>query len=136
VVPTVEEEWDGVIPMCGSDGRVDSVVLGCFDVEEERVPGVEEERAGVEAHAEDAEEGTRWRRTQRMRRRSGHRWLCGEEMPGLGFRGSAHLKRRIVVMGGLIMLARPSVNKNSSNGHDDIINARRYWWILTNTHRY
>jgi hypothetical protein len=47
-------------------------------------------------------------------------------MPGLGFRGWAHLKRRIVVMGGLIMLARPSVNKNSSNGHDDIINARRY----------
>jgi hypothetical protein len=102
------------------------VVPRCFDVEEERGAGVEEERAGVEAHAEDAEEGTRWRRTQRMQRRSGHQWLCGKEMTGLGFRGLAHLKRRIVVLGGLIMSARPSVKKNSSNEHDDIINARHY----------
>jgi hypothetical protein len=55
----------------------------------------------VEAHAEDVEEGTR---TQRMRRR-----VRGREMTGLEFRGLDTLKK-----------------KNSSNGHDDCINARLY----------
>jgi hypothetical protein len=55
---------------------------------------------------EDAEEGARWRRTQR---RSGHRWVCGGEMIGLGFKGLGTLKK-----------------KNSSDEPDAIINARRY----------
>jgi hypothetical protein len=65
---------------------------------------VEEERGvGVEAHAEE----DAWRR--RTRRRSERRWVCGGEMIGLGFRGSGTLKK-----------------KNSSDGHDDIINTRCY----------
>jgi hypothetical protein len=46
------------VPRCGSEGRADDAVLGCFDVEEEQGASVEEERgADVEAHIEDAEEG-------------------------------------------------------------------------------
>jgi hypothetical protein len=70
------------------------------------VPGhfdVEEERgANVEAHME----GTR----RRQKRRSGRWRVCDGEMTGLGFRGSGTLKK-----------------KNGSDGHDDVINARRYY---------
>jgi hypothetical protein len=97
--------WRSVVPTAlpgrGGEGRADGAVPGRFNVEEERGTHVEEERdAGVEAHAEDTEEGARWRRTWR---RSGHRWVCGEEMTGLVFRGLGTLKK-----------------KNSSNGHDDL----------------
>jgi hypothetical protein len=71
-----------------------------------RLIDTEQRGTGVEAHAEDVEEGMRWRRTQR---RSGRWRVCGREMKGLGFRSSDTLKK-----------------KNSSNGHDDIINAHRY----------
>jgi hypothetical protein len=55
----------------------------------------EEERGtSVEAHAEDMEEGVRWRCTQRTRRRSGRRRMCGREMTGFGFRGSSTLKKK------------------------------------------
>jgi hypothetical protein len=54
------------------EGRADGAVPGCFDVEEER-------GADVEAHAEDAVKGARWRRT---RRRSWRQWVCGWEMTG------------------------------------------------------
>jgi hypothetical protein len=61
---------------------------------------VEEERGvGVEAI------GVALRQTGR----SGRRRVCGGEMTWLGFRGSGTLKK-----------------KNSSDGYDDIINARRY----------
>jgi hypothetical protein len=60
----------------------------------------------VEAHTKDAEEDTQWRRT---RRRSGHRRVCGGEIKGLEFRGLDALKK-----------------KNSSDEHNDVINARRY----------
>jgi hypothetical protein len=84
---------------CGGEGQADGAVPGCFDVEEER--GV-----GMEAHTDDMEEGTRWRST---RRRSGHRRMCGRKMTGLRFRGSGTLEK-----------------KNSSDGHDDVINVCRY----------
>jgi hypothetical protein len=118
-VEEVEESWTWwrrrsvvsmVVPGCGGEGRVDGAVLGCINVEEEWGIGVDEERgAGMETHAEDAEEGAWWRWT---RRKSGHRWVYGGEMKGLGFRGSGTLKK-----------------KNSSDGHDDIINTRHYIWI-------
>jgi hypothetical protein len=58
-------------------------------------------------------EASTWRRskvsTQRTRRRSGHRRVCGGEMIGLGFRGSGTLKK-----------------KNSSDGHDVVINVCHY----------
>jgi hypothetical protein len=89
--------WRSVVPMelpgRGGEGRADGAVPGRFNVEEER-------DAGVEAHAEDTEDGAWWRQTWR---RSGHRWVCGEEMTGLVFRGLGTLKK-----------------KNSSNGHDDL----------------
>jgi hypothetical protein len=44
-----------------------------------------------------------------MQRRSGRRRVCGGKMTGLTFRGLGTLKK-----------------KNSSDGHDDIINVRRY----------
>jgi hypothetical protein len=47
--------------------------------------------------------------SRQMRRRSEHQWVCGGEMTWLGFRSSGTLR-----------------NKNSSDGHDDVINARRY----------
>jgi hypothetical protein len=36
VVPTA-------VPGCGGEGRADGTILGCFDVEEERGAGVEEQ---------------------------------------------------------------------------------------------
>jgi hypothetical protein len=87
------------VPERHDEGRADGAVPGHFDVEEER-------GASVEAHAEDAEEGVRWRR---MRRRSERRWVSGREMKRLRFRGSGTLKK-----------------KNSSDVHDDIINAHHY----------
>jgi hypothetical protein len=63
-------------------------------VEEERCAGVEEERGGsMEVHAEDVEEGTRWRADVEEGARYG-------EMTGLGFGDSGALKK-----------------KNSSDGH-------------------
>jgi hypothetical protein len=47
--------------------------------------------AVVEAHVEDMEQDAQWRCT---RRRSGHRWVCGREITGLGFRGSRTLKKK------------------------------------------
>jgi hypothetical protein len=95
------------VPGRGGEGRADDTVPGCGD--EGRADGavprrfdVEEERgAVVEAHVEEV---ARWRWTRRTRRR-----VCGGEMTGLPFRSSDTLKK-----------------KNSSNGHDDIINVRRY----------
>jgi hypothetical protein len=56
---------------------------------------MEEERgAGMEVHAEDPEEGARWRHMRRTRRRSRRRWVCGGEMIGLWFRGSGTLKKK------------------------------------------
>jgi hypothetical protein len=49
--------------------------------------------AVVKAHVEDMVDCARWKRTQR---RSGHRWLCGSEMTGLGFRGSDTIKKSYV----------------------------------------
>jgi hypothetical protein len=90
------------VPGRDGEGRVNGAVPGPFDVEEERDTGMEEERGtGVEAHME---EGMQWRWTRRTRMT-----VCGGEMTGLGFRGLGTLKK-----------------KNSSNGHDDVINARRY----------
>jgi hypothetical protein len=81
-------------------------VPGCFDVEEERGADVEEEQGtGVEAHAEDVMEGA-WR----TRRRSRRRRVCGGEITGLEFRGLGTLKK----------------NNNNNDGHDDVIDARRY----------
>jgi hypothetical protein len=51
-------------------------------------------------------EGTRWRQKRRSRERQR---VCGREIIGLGFRGSGTLKK-----------------KNSSDEHDDVINARHY----------
>jgi hypothetical protein len=119
----VDEAWTwrrrSVVPIAvlrrGGEGQMDGAIPGRFDVEEERGASVEEERGagveaergtGVEAHTEDTEEGARWRWTQRRSRR---RWVCGGEMKGLGFRGKGTLKK-----------------KNSSDGLDDVINARRY----------
>jgi hypothetical protein len=79
-------------------------VPGCFDVEEERGTDVEEQGTGVEAHAEDVMEGA-WR----TRRRSGRRRVCGGEITGLLFRGLGTLKKN-----------------NNNDGHDDVIDARRY----------
>jgi hypothetical protein len=56
---------------------------------------------GGEGRADGAVEGTRWRPTRRTRWKSGRQWVCGEEMTGLGFKGSDTLK-----------------NKNSSDGWD------------------
>jgi hypothetical protein len=58
----------------------------------------EEQSVSLEAHAE---EGTWWRWTWRR--------VHGGEMRGLGFRGSGIIKK-----------------KNSSDGHDDVINVRLY----------
>jgi hypothetical protein len=93
------------VPERRGEGRADDAVPGCFDVEERGTD--------VEAHAEDAEEGAWWRQTQR----SEHRWVCGGEIKGLGFRGLATLKK-----------------KSSNNGHGDI----SYIWIINtiNAHRY
>jgi hypothetical protein len=57
----------------------------------------------VEAHIEDAEEGARWRRTQR---RSGCRQLYGRKMKGLWFRGLGTLKNRKVATG-MMMSSTP-----------------------------
>jgi hypothetical protein len=110
-IEEVEEVWTrrrksgwrrSVVPMVfpgrGGEGRVNGVVPGRFYVEEEQ-------GTDVEAHVEDVEEGARWRR---MRRRSGRRQVCDAEMKDLEFRGSGTL------------------NKKNSNGHDDVINVRRY----------
>jgi hypothetical protein len=59
-----------------------------------------------------------WRCTRRTRRRSRCWQMCGGEMTWLGFRGSGTIKK-----------------KNSSNGHNDIINVHRYIWII-NVHHY
>jgi hypothetical protein len=49
--------------------------------------------------------------SRRMRRRSGHRWVCGGEMTvarvRVRVRGAAHLKRRIVAMGGVDYVSAP-----------------------------
>jgi hypothetical protein len=37
--------------------------------------------------------------SRRTRRRSGRRWVCGDEMAGFVFRGSGTPERRIVAMG-------------------------------------
>jgi hypothetical protein len=92
-----------MVPERGGKGLAIGTVPLRFDMEEEQ-------GADVEAHAV---EGARWRQT---RRRSGHRRVCGGEMKGLGFRGSDTIKY-----------------KNSSNGYDNIINARRYCGYA---HRY
>jgi hypothetical protein len=115
----VEEEWHFTIP--------GHTVPERFDVEEEWGAGVEEWGtsmeeewgAGVETCIEDVEEGMWSRRTRRMWRRSGCRQVFSGEMIGLGFRGSGTLKK-----------------KNSSNGHDDVINAHRYIWIINARHCY
>jgi hypothetical protein len=71
-----------VVPERCDEGLVGGVVL------EQRCwrPG-EGHSTSVEAHAEDAVEGARWRRTQWRSRR---RWVCDGEMTGLGFRGLGH----------------------------------------------
>jgi hypothetical protein len=48
------------VPRRGGEGWANSAVLRCFNMEEERGTGVEEEQ-GTGCHAEDADEGTRWR---------------------------------------------------------------------------
>jgi hypothetical protein len=98
---------DGVVPVRGSEGRADDVVLRPFDVEQERSADVGAERGtSVGAHVEDTKEGVQWRWMQRRR----GRWrVCGRKMTGLGFRDSDTLKK-----------------KNSSDGHDDVINIRHY----------
>jgi hypothetical protein len=93
------------VPRSGGEGRADDAVLEHFDMEEER-------GADVEAHTEDGEEGAWWRRTWR---RSGRRWVCGEEMTGLGFRGWAHLTRRIVAMS--MMMSSTSVTTYELSTH-------------------
>jgi hypothetical protein len=77
------------VPGRGGEGWVDDAVLGRFDVEEER--GV-----GVEAHAEDVEEGAWWRRT---RKRSRRRRVCDRKIKGYGLGAQAYLKIRILAMG-------------------------------------
>jgi hypothetical protein len=113
VVPTAVLGHDGkcrvdsAVPVRGSEGRADDVVLRPFDVEQERTTDMGAERgASVEAYVEDTKEGVQWRWMQ-MRR--GRWWVCGGKMTGLGFRGSNTIKK-----------------KNSSDGHDDVINARHY----------
>jgi hypothetical protein len=115
-VKEVREMWirrwrRSEVPMavfgCSGEGRADGAVPGHFDIEEEWGAGVEEQRGiGVEAHAKDTEEGAWWRRTWR---RSEHRRVCDGEMKVLEFRCSGILKK-----------------KNSSNKHDNVINARCY----------
>jgi hypothetical protein len=94
------------VPRRGGEGRVNGAVPDPFDVEEERDTGMEEERGtDVEAHME---EGMQWRWTRRTRMT-----VCGGEMTGLGLRGLGTLKK-----------------KNSSNGHDDVINAVATYELL------
>jgi hypothetical protein len=45
------------VPGCGGEGRVDDTVPGRFDVAERGANVEEQWGVGVEAHAEDAEEG-------------------------------------------------------------------------------
>jgi hypothetical protein len=51
-----EGRADGAVPERSGEGRADGAVPGCFDMDEER-------DAGMEAHAEDVEEGAWWKRT-------------------------------------------------------------------------
>jgi hypothetical protein len=96
-----------VVPRHDVEGRVDSAAVKARQMA--RFSGASTWRRS---------EAPAWRRMRRTRRRNGHRLVCGGKITGLGFRGSSTLKK-----------------KNSSDGHDDVINTHRYIQII-NACRY
>jgi hypothetical protein len=111
-----DDREDIVVPGRGGEGRGGrrgSRVLRRGGGARRRRGGAHVRRGGgraAEAHAEEERTPTGvWRK-----------------MTGLGFSGLGTLKKRILPTGGLTMSALPSLKKNSSEKHDDVINAHCY----------